>query len=154
MSNIYRNNLGYGNNSLRNFSRVNFGIPICLFLLGVTGILMLFSISGGEFTGLVSNHLNRLLVGFCFFLFFATISFRILRIFSPVFYVLILLMLIWLLVFENSSVSRWINIGTTSFQPSEFLKIILIITLASYYSFFGEKNSKKLRYNILPILSI
>ena len=154
MSNIYKNNLGYGNNSLRNFSRVNFGIPICLFLLGVTGILMLFSISGGEFTGLVSNHLNRLLVGFCFFLFFATISFRILRIFSPVLYVLILLMLIWLLVFENSSVSRWINIGTTSFQPSEFLKIILIITLASYYSFFGEKNSKKLRYNILPILSI
>ena len=64
MSNIYRNNLGYGNNSLRNFSRVNFGIPICLFLLGVTGILMLFSISGGEFTGLVSNHLNRLLEGY------------------------------------------------------------------------------------------
>ena len=58
------------------------------------------------------------------------------------------------LYIEASTVSRWINLGGTSFQPSEFLKFILILTLSSYYSFFGANKSKKLRFNILPIILI
>ena len=135
-------------------SRINYGIPLCLIILGLTGVLMLFSVSEGEFNDLVLNHIIRLLIGFCFFLFFSFISFRILRIISPPIYVSILGMLFWLYFFDTGTVSRWINIGNTSFQPSEFLKFILIITLASYYSFFGENKSKKLRYSIIPIFLI
>jgi len=69
-------------------------------------------------------------------------------------YFIILAMLIWLYIFEASTVSRWINLGGTSFQPSEFLKFILILTLASYYSFFGERKSRQLRYNVFPIMLI
>ena len=115
---------------------------------------MLFSISGGEFNQTVMNHFLRLIVGFIFFIFFSFISFRILRVISFPMYFAILAMLAWLYIFESSTVSRWINLGGTSFQPSEFLKFILILTLASYYSFFGESKSRQLRYNVLPIILI
>ena len=133
---------------------INYGIPLCLVMLGITGLLMLFSISGGEITQTVINHMIRLFVGFIFFIFFSLISFRILRVISFPLYFIIILMLIWLYVFEASTVSRWINLGGTSFQPSEFLKFILILTLSSYYSFFGANKSKKLRFNFLPIILI
>ena len=128
------------------FRGINYGIPLCLLMLGSTGLLMLFSISGGEFNQTVTNHFLRLIVGFIFFIFFSFISFRILRVISFPMYFVILAMLAWLYVFESSTVSRWINLGGTSFQPSEFLKFILILTLASYYSFFGESKSRQLRY--------
>ena len=136
------------------FRGINYGIPLCLLMLGSAGLLMLFSISGGEFNQTVINHFLRLIVGFVFFIFFSFISFRILRVISFPMYFVILAMLAWLYVFETSTVSRWINLGGTSFQPSEFLKFILILTLASYYSFFGESKSRQLRYNVLPIILI
>ena len=136
------------------FRTINYGIPLCLLMLGFTGLLMLFSISGGEFNQIVMNHFFRLIVGFIVFIFFSFISFRILRVISFPMYFIILAMLIWLYIFEVSTVSRWINLGGTSFQPSEFLKFILILTLASYYSFFGERKSRQLRYNVFPIMLI
>ena len=150
-----RRELSYKNITYFNkLKGINYGIPLCLLMLGMTGLLMLFSISGGEINQTVINHMIRLFVGFIFFIFFSLISFRILRVISFPLYFIIILMLIWLYVFEASTVSRWINIGGTSFQPSEFLKFILILTLSSYYSFFGANKSKKLRFNILPIILI
>ena len=150
-----RRELSYKNITYFNkLKGINYGIPLCLVMLGMTGLLMLFSISGGEINQTVINHMIRLFVGFIFFIFFSLISFRILRVISFPLYFIIILMLIWLYVFEASTVSRWINIGGTSFQPSEFLKFILILTLSSYYSFFGANKSKKLRFNILPIILI
>ena len=150
-----RRELSYKNITYFNkLKGINYGIPLCLVMLGMTGLLMLFSISGGEINQTVINHMIRLFVGFIFFIFFSLISFRILRVISFPFYFIIILMLIWLYVFEASTVSRWINLGGTSFQPSEFLKFILILTLSSYYSFFGANKSKKLRFNILPIILI
>ena len=150
-----RRELSYKNITYFNkLKGINYGIPLCLVMLGITGLLMLFSISGGEINQTVINHMIRLFVGFIFFIFFSLISFRILRVISFPLYFIIILMLIWLYVFEASTVSRWINLGGTSFQPSEFLKFILILTLSSYYSFFGANKSKKLRFNILPIILI
>ena len=150
-----RRELSYKNITYFNkLKGINYGIPLCLVMLGMTGLLMLFSISGGEINQTVINHMIRLFVGFIFFIFFSLTSFRILRVISFPFYFIIILMLIWLYVFEASTVSRWINLGGTSFQPSEFLKFILILTLSSYYSFFGANKSKKLRFNILPIILI
>ena len=150
-----RRKLSYKNITYFNkLKSINYGIPLCLVMLGMTGLLMLFSISGGEINQTVINHMIRLFVGFIFFIFFSLISFRILRVISFPLYFIIILMLIWLYVFEASTVSRWINLGGTSFQPSEFLKFILILTLSSYYSFFGSNKSKKLRFNILPIILI
>ena len=78
---------------------INYGIP-CLVMLGMTGLIMLFSISGGEINQTVINHMIRLFVGL-YFLYFFLISFRILRVISFPLYFIIILMLIWLYILRH-----------------------------------------------------
>ena len=54
-------------NFFERISRINYGIPFCLIILGSTGVLMLFSVSGGVYNDLVFNHIIRLLISFFFF---------------------------------------------------------------------------------------
>ena len=155
MKSRYRNTLVYDRSPYwDSFKRINFAIPVSLFLLSLTGILMLYSVSGGEIGVLVKNHLVRICIGLLVFLAFAFTSIRIIRYISPALYLIILVCLLWLFFFETNTVSRWINLGSSSFQPAEVLKFVLILTLASYYSFLGERRSKSLFSAILPLVLI
>ena len=155
MTNIYNNGfLNSRKNNLKRLKKMNIGIPLCLMMLGFTGLMMLYSISGGEINEIVRSHFYRLIIGFLFFLFFSFISMKVLRIISFPIYFFLLLMLCYLYFYDISSVSRWISIADISFQPSEFLKFVLILILSSYYSFIGLNQSKKLRFNLTPIILI
>ena len=155
MTTIYNNGfLNSRKNNLKRLKKMNIGIPLCLMMLGFTGLMMLYSISGGEINEIVRSHFYRLIIGFLFFLFFSFISIKVLRIISFPIYFFLLLMLCYLYFYDISSVSRWISIADISFQPSEFLKFVLILILSSYYSFIGLNQSKKLRFNLIPIILI
>ena len=155
MTTIYSNGfLNSKKNNLKRLKNMNIGIPLCLMMLGFTGLMMLYSISGGEINEIVRSHFYRLIIGLLFFLFFSFISLQVLRIISFPVYFFLLLMLCYLYFYDISSVSRWISIADISFQPSEFLKFVLILILSSYYSFIGLNQSKKLRFNLIPIILI
>ena len=155
MTTIYNNGfLNSKKNNLKRLKNMNIGIPLCLMMLGFTGLMMLYSISGGEINEIVRSHFYRLIIGLLFFLFFSFISLQVLRIISFPVYFFLLLMLCYLYFYDISSVSRWISIADISFQPSEFLKFVLILILSSYYSFIGLNQSKKLRFNLIPIILI
>ena len=155
MTSIYNNEfLNSRKNNLKKLKKMNIGIPLCLMMLGFTGLMMLYSISGGEINETVRSHFYRLIIGFLFFLFFSFISIKVLRIISFPIYFFLLLMLFYLYFYDISPVSRWISIAGISFQPSEFLKFVLILILSSYYSFIGLNKSKKLRFNLIPIILI
>jgi len=53
--------------------------------------------------------------------------------------------------FEHGGAQRWLNIGFTTIQPSEFLKLGLIIYLAA---FFSKKESSKRNNALIPFLVI
>ncbi|WP_218079530.1 rod shape-determining protein RodA [Anthocerotibacter panamensis] len=62
----------------------------------------------------------------------------------------ILLLLVAFTGREALGAQRWLDIGGFSFQPSEFAKIAVILTLASYLKRFPIKNF----FNIWPVLLI
>ena len=49
---------------------------------------------------------------------------------------------------------RWINLGVTTFQPSEIAKIAVILAFATMICKTPPKMMKKFRYGILPFVSV
>lgn len=77
-----------------------------------------------------------LLIGFSGFIFLISFDYQELHSWNYPMYVLILLLLIVAFFLGKSAggAQRWINLGFLKLQPSEPAKLMLVITLASYYS--------------------
>ncbi|HEY4518411.1 MAG TPA: putative peptidoglycan glycosyltransferase FtsW [Candidatus Paceibacterota bacterium] len=75
------------------------------------------------------------------------------------FYLFILAILATLLVFvpglglKAGGAARWVLIGNFSFQPSEILKITLVLFLATWFASLG-KDIQSARYGLLPFVGI
>jgi cell division protein FtsW len=55
--------------------------------------------------------------------------------------------------YHTLGATRWIQIGSVTIQPAEFLKVAVILMLASYLA-HAKKNIKNFRYGLLPFLGI
>jgi rod shape determining protein RodA len=65
---------------------------------------------------------------------------------------IVLLLLVFILGREVRGSSRWIYIGTFSFQPSEFMKLFLIIALAKFFHNDPKSEGRSLKDLIVPTL--
>jgi rod shape determining protein RodA len=113
----------------------------------VIGLLALFSASKSV-TSKESFFLKQLiwvLLGSGLISFLRDIDYRDIKKFSPLLYLLGLFFLFFVLFFgKGAGATRWIRMGWFHFQPSEFAKLIVVISLSSYFS---EKNVK--RFSVL-----
>jgi rod shape determining protein RodA len=66
----------------------------------------------------------------------------------------VLLVLVFILGRDIRGSSRWINIGSFSFQPSEFMKLFLIIALAKYLHDDPKSEGRTLRDLLVPALIV
>jgi len=64
----------------------------------------------------------------------------------------VLLVLVFILGRDIRGSSRWINIGSFSFQPSEFMKLFLVIALAKYLHDDPKSEGRTLRDLAIPAL--
>jgi rod shape determining protein RodA len=64
----------------------------------------------------------------------------------------VLLLLVFILGREIRGSSRWIYIGSYSFQPSEFMKLFLVIALAKYLHDDPKNEGRTLRDLVVPAL--
>jgi rod shape determining protein RodA len=64
----------------------------------------------------------------------------------------VLLLLVFILGREIRGSSRWIYIGSYSFQPSEFMKLFLVIALAKYLHDDPKSEGRTLRGLLVPAL--
>ncbi len=65
---------------------------------------------------------------------------------------IVLLMLVFVLGKDIRGSSRWISIGSFSFQPSEFMKLFLVIALAKYLHDDPRAEGRKLKDLVVPAL--
>lgn len=74
-------------------------------------------------------------IGLIVFLVCSSVTPRLLERLSPALYTLSVLSLLAVRVFGKTTkgASRWIDFGPIQFQPSEFAKVILIVTLSVYF---------------------
>ena len=115
--------------------RLDYILLFSIILLSGISLLVMYSTDGGEILYHTKSHFVKLVT---FFLLMLTISFfniKFWHIFSYAIYFTIILLLIWVSVYgiRVSGSQRWIDLYFIVLQPSELMKISVILCLAKYY---------------------
>jgi rod shape determining protein RodA len=94
------------------------------------------------------------LMGFCAFIFLISFDYQELHFWNYPFYVLIVVLLIFVFFAgaEAGGAQRWINFGFFKLQPSEPAKLMLVITLASFYSRKEVVDGYSITQLVMPVL--
>ncbi|WP_448582382.1 rod shape-determining protein RodA [Thermaurantiacus sp.] len=113
------------------------GIVIVVLALGGFGALVLYSAAGGSLTPWAGNHLLRLAVLSILMLAIGLLPPGLwLRIAFPFYAITLLaLVLVELIGSISGGAQRWLDIGFMRLQPSEFMKLALVLALARVYQF-------------------
>jgi rod shape determining protein RodA len=118
--------------------RPDLGLILSYLALSGLGLVMIYSASaprllaeGRSPTELVRRQLLFVVIGIGAFILASLAEHRALRMLTPIVYGVSLATLVAVLVLNDDSVRRWIDIGVFRFQPSEMAKIAVILALAA-----------------------
>jgi len=94
-----------------------------------------------------------LLVGIIVALTVCSLDYHLLEDFSYWFYGVVVLLLVAVLVIGRRSMgaTRWLNLGLFNFQPSELMKIVIIITFARFFNKFQSIGGLTVRDMLFPL---
>jgi len=125
-------------------------------LLGVISIFTQFSSSGGIFDYHSKSHAIRFFVFFVLFLVISLMPINFWFSTSFFIYFLFLLLLIGVKYFgiTSSGSQRWINIYIFNLQPSELMKVGVILFLAKYYHRISSDNVNRIIYLLYPVTAL
>ena len=126
------------NNELTFFQKVknlDFILLFCLILLSIVSVLVMYSTDGGQVLYHTKSHFIKLLTFFSLMIVISFFNIRLWHITSYFIYFIIILLLIWVSAYgiKVSGSQRWINLYFIVLQPSELMKIGIILCLAKYY---------------------
>jgi len=126
------------NNELTFFQKVknlDFILLFCLVLLSIVSVLVMYSTDSGQVLYHTKSHFIKLLTFFSLMIVISFFNIRLWHITSYFIYFIILLLLIWVSTYgiKVSGSQRWINLYFIVLQPSELMKIGIILCLAKYY---------------------
>jgi rod shape determining protein RodA len=134
--------------------KLNWLVILCVILLGFVGVASLYSAAGGNWEPWAKNHLIRLIFGFFLMLVLAFLPPKFFFKFSVASFFLGIIALILVKFIGFGNVQRWISFGGINFQPSEFMKLALILTLAKYFDHISKMQLNKLVTYLIPLFLI
>ena len=141
---------------LRKVLYLNWPLVLLLTAVASVGFLMLYSVSGGSLSPWAEPQMNRFGVGLIGMFVIAMVPVWFWRNVSGVAYGLSLLLLLYVEFFGHVGMGaqRWINLGFIRLQPSELMKIALVMFLAAYYDWLPVKKVSHPLWVLIPVLII
>ncbi|MBL4766201.1 MAG: rod shape-determining protein RodA [Rhodobacteraceae bacterium] len=114
---------------------INWLLLVLIFLVGCVGVAMIYSATGGQWNLGAKQHVSRLILGMAFMLVIALIDIRVWFSLAYPAYVGAVLLLLGVEFFGVSvnGSQRWLDLGITRVQPSELMKMALVLALARFY---------------------
>jgi len=127
---IKNNNLFF--QKLRDF---DFILLACILLLGFISLATMYSTDGGKMLFHTKSHLLKFAIFTALMLVISFLNIKFWFSIGYLTYFIIVLMLIWTINFgvTASGSQRWINLYIINIQPSEMMKICIILCLAKYF---------------------
>ncbi len=141
----------------RLFTHFDWTLLGIVLIIASIGILNLYSTtSGGEISGtpLYLKQIFWLLIGLAVMMVIAFTEYRFYSDFAYIVYMVAFFLLLVVMGYGiiTSGAQRWIKIGSISFQPSEFVKISLILALAKFFQRPPAREGYSLKDLTLPFL--
>ena len=132
---------------------IDYVLVFSILILGIVSMFAMYSTDGGEFKYHTESHILRFSV---FFLMFFILSFVQIRFWHSTSYFIYFIFLILLIAVKyfgltSSGSQRWLNFYFMNLQPSELMKVGLILFLAKYYHRIPIESVNRLKFLFLPI---
>ena len=123
------------NNSFQKIRELDFILLFSILLLGFISLATMYSTDGGQVLFHTKSHFSKFLIFTILMLFISFFNIKFWFSLSYIFYIIAILMLIWTINYgvTASGSQRWINLYFINIQPSELMKIFIIMCLAKYF---------------------
>ena len=133
---------------------IDYLLILLIIAIGSISVFAIYSTEGGKFSFYTKNHIIRLSVFFSLFLVLSFVRVSTWYKNAYLFYIVGLILLITVLFFgiSASGATRWINLYFLNLQPSELMKIAVIICFARYYHRIQSSDIQSYKFLIQPII--
>jgi rod shape determining protein RodA len=143
----------------RIFHHFDWTLLALVLIICVMGILNIYSTGFSAAEGQTPFYLKQLqwvVIGLVFTMAVFFVDYRVIAQYAYVIYGITVALLALVFIFGHSShgAQRWIGGGFFAFQPSELMKVIIIITLAHYYDNHKSNEPYKLKELFMPFLIV
>jgi rod shape determining protein RodA len=136
--------------------QINWSLIFLILVIGGVGVAMLYSAGGGKMDPWASRQLVRFVVGMAGVFFIAIVDIRFWLRYAYLIYGVCLLLLVGVEVMGSIGMGaqRWIRLGGLQVQPSEFMKVALVLALARYFHRMNIEDIGRPAYLIVPLLLV
>lgn len=133
-------------------SRFSWGLFAVLCVVLTISTVVLYSAGGGAWRPFAFNQLLKMFPAIAVFFLAAFMNIKTWLKSSYLIYAGALLLVVLVTFFGNTSMGaqRWLDLGFMSVQPSEFIKIAIIMALARYFAWFNSVELSRLKNYISP----
>ncbi|SLN66856.1 Rod shape-determining protein RodA [Falsiruegeria litorea R37] len=141
---------------LRKVFYMNWALTVLLVSVAGVGFLMLYSVAGGSFTPWAEPQMKRFALGLAAMMFVAMVPIWFWRNMAVVAYLISIILLIAVEFFGavGMGAQRWIDVGFMRLQPSELMKITLVMLLAAYYDWLPGNKTSRPFWVLVPVVMI
>ncbi len=135
-------------------SRFSWGlfVPMCMVL--AISIVILYSAGGGNWRPYALSQLMKIILSFGVFFIAAFINIKTWIKSAYVIYAiaLIMILLVTFVGHTGMGAQRWLNLGFIHIQPSELIKIALVLALARYFAWFNSVELGQFKNYLAPMM--
>ena len=150
-SRLSNNSFGF----FQKFRNFDYILLVCILLLGFISLATMYSTDGGNILFHTKSHFVKLVVFTTMMLIFSFINIKFWFSIGYLSYLTVIALLIWTYFFgiKSSGSQRWMDLYFINLQPSELMKICIILCLAKYFHRMKLENVNSI-YTILTSLII
>ena len=143
-------------NFFRKIRDLDFILLMCILLLGIISLTTMYSTDGGKLLFHTKSHFLKFIIFTSMMLVIAFFNIRFWFSIGYLSYVVIVGMLIWTIHFgiTASGSQRWMDLYFLNIQPSELMKIFIILCLAKFFHRKRLENVNSLYSVIISLIII
>ena len=135
---------------------LNWALVLLLIAVASVGFLMLYSVAGGRLDVWAEPQMKRFGLGLFLMFAMALVPIWFWRNMAGLFYLVSFLLLLVVEFFGTVGMGaqRWIDLGFMRLQPSELMKVALVMMLAAYYDWLDIKLTSRPLWVLIPVVMI